>query len=166
MLSNGCNMSCFSSGGFQFSSSGFQFSSGVCGDFLGQLCYDGIHNRAEVSRSNSFDVLNLVENDGVLGTNGGIINLTINEANSNGSSFWNVNSSSLSTTLVIEKINNIKKLVIDGKVTLVDYEGKPLEKIVYSRDYDSDDEVASDDNEMVSFLAKKGGYGTQSFLKQ
>nr|GFA10854.1 hypothetical protein [Tanacetum cinerariifolium] len=33
-------------------------------------------------------------------------------------------------------------------------------------DYDSEDEVASVDNEMASFLAKKDGYGTHSFLEK
>ncbi|GJT88539.1 hypothetical protein Tco_1070256 [Tanacetum coccineum] len=51
------------------------------------------------------------------------------EANSSGSSFWNVNSSSPSTTPIIEKIDKIEKLIIDGKVTLVDDEVKPLEKV-------------------------------------
>nr|GEV77026.1 hypothetical protein [Tanacetum cinerariifolium] len=65
-----------------------------------------------------------------------------------------------STTPVIEKIDKIENLIIDEKVTLVDDEGKPLEKVDYSGDYDSEDGVASVDNEMASFLAKKDGYGT------
>ncbi|GKE21069.1 putative reverse transcriptase domain-containing protein, partial [Tanacetum coccineum] len=91
----------------------------------------------EVSKSNPFDVLTLVKND-----------------------------VELVTTLVIEKIDKIEKLIIDGKVTLVNNEGKPLEKVDYSGDYDSEDEVASIDNEMASFLANKDGYGTQSLLEQ
>ncbi|GKA71660.1 putative reverse transcriptase domain-containing protein [Tanacetum coccineum] len=78
----------------------------------------------------------------------------------------NVDSSSHSTTLIIEKIDKIENLIIDGKVTLVDDEGKPLEKVISSGDYDIEDEVASVDNEMASFLAKKDGYGTQSLLEQ
>ncbi|GJU62257.1 hypothetical protein Tco_1244092 [Tanacetum coccineum] len=35
-----------------------------------------------------------------------------------------------------------------------------------TNNYDSEDEVASVDNEMASFLAKKDGYGTQSLLEQ
>ncbi|GKA62604.1 putative reverse transcriptase domain-containing protein [Tanacetum coccineum] len=119
-----------------------------------------------VSKSNPFDVLTSVENDVELGTNGGTISLASQEAHSSRSSFWNVNSSSPSTTHVIEKIDKIEKLIIDGKVTLVDDEGKPLEKVDYSGDYDSEDEVASVDNEMDSLLAKKDGYGTQSLLEQ
>nr|GEV68750.1 hypothetical protein [Tanacetum cinerariifolium] len=75
----------------------------------------------------------------------------------------NVDYGSPSTTPIIEKIDKIKKLIINGRVTLVDDKGKPLE---YSGDYDSEDEVASVDNEMASFLAKKDGYGTQSLLEQ
>ncbi|GJW71875.1 hypothetical protein Tco_0128792 [Tanacetum coccineum] len=78
----------------------------------------------------------------------------------------NVNSSSPNTTPVIEKIDKIEKLIIDGKVTLVNDEGKPLEKVDYLGVYDSEDEVASVDNEMASFLANKDGYGTQSLLEQ
>nr|GEV37916.1 hypothetical protein [Tanacetum cinerariifolium] len=71
-----------------------------------------------------------------------------------------------STAPVIEKIDKIKKLVIDEKVTLVDDEGKPLEKVDYSGYYDSEDEVTPVNNEMASFLAKKDGYCTQSLLQQ
>ncbi|GJT23767.1 putative reverse transcriptase domain-containing protein [Tanacetum coccineum] len=88
------------------------------------------------------------------------------EANSSGSSFSNVNSSSSSTTLIIKKIDKIEKLIIDGKVTLMDDEVKPLEKVESSRDYDNEDEVALVDNEMASFLARKDGYGTNSLLEQ
>nr|GEU89687.1 hypothetical protein [Tanacetum cinerariifolium] len=59
-----------------------------------------------------------------------------------------------STTLIIEKINKLKKLINDGKVTLVDGEGKPLEKVESSRDYDSEDEVASVNNEMACYTKK------------
>nr|GEW51136.1 integrase, catalytic region, zinc finger, CCHC-type, peptidase aspartic, catalytic [Tanacetum cinerariifolium] len=71
-----------------------------------------------------------------------------------------------STTSIIEKINKIENLIIDGRVTLVDDEGKHLGKVTYPCNYDSEDEVASVDNEMASFLAKMNGYGTQSWLKQ
>ncbi|GKB30685.1 copia protein [Tanacetum coccineum] len=59
----------------------------------------------EVSKSNSFDMLNSVENDVELDGN-------------------------------IEKIDKMEKLIIDGKVTLVDNEGKALKKV----DDDSEDE--------------------------
>nr|GEW85360.1 hypothetical protein [Tanacetum cinerariifolium] len=84
------------------------------------------------------------------------------EANYNGSSFWNAKSSSPSTIPIIEKINKMENIIIFWKASLVDNEGKPLRKV----DDDSEDEVASDDNEMASFLAKKDGYGTQSLLEQ
>ncbi|GJT93129.1 RNA-directed DNA polymerase, eukaryota [Tanacetum coccineum] len=51
--------------------------------------------------------------------------------------------------------------------TLVDDEGKPLEKVDYLCDHDSEDEVESLDNEMASFLAsKRVSYGTNSLLEQ
>ncbi|GJV20228.1 DNA helicase [Tanacetum coccineum] len=98
----------------------------------------------EVSKSNPFEVLTSVDNDVELGTNGGTSNLASQETNSSGSSLWNVDSSSPSTTPIIEKIDKIEKLIIDGKVTL----------------------VASVDNEMASFLTKKDRHGTQSLLER
>ncbi|GJY69342.1 putative reverse transcriptase domain-containing protein, partial [Tanacetum coccineum] len=74
----------------------------------------------EVSKSNPFEVLTSVENDVELGTNGGTSYKASQATNSSGSSFWNVDASSPSTTPVIEKIDKIKKLIIKGKVTLVD----------------------------------------------
>ncbi|GJW71741.1 putative RNA-directed DNA polymerase [Tanacetum coccineum] len=53
------------------------------------------------------------------------------------------------------------------KVTLVDDEDKPLEKVDSSDDHDSEDEVESVDNEMASFFAsKKVDCGTNSLLEQ
>ncbi|GKC60654.1 hypothetical protein Tco_1088252 [Tanacetum coccineum] len=101
-----------------------------------------------------------------LGTNGGTSNLASQATNSSGSSFWNVDASSLSTTPVIEKIDKTEKLIIKEKVTLVDDEGKPLEKVASSCNYDSDDDVSSVNNDMAKFMAKKDGYGTQSLLEQ
>ncbi|GJS45022.1 hypothetical protein Tco_0595143 [Tanacetum coccineum] len=47
------------------------------------------------------------------------------------------------------------KTNIDGKLTLVDDEGKPLEKVEYSGDHDSEDKVELVDNEMASFMASR-----------
>ncbi|GJV88140.1 hypothetical protein Tco_1532078 [Tanacetum coccineum] len=43
------------------------------------------------------------------------------------------------TTPIINKIRKLEKLIIDEKVTLVDDDGKPLEKVDYPGDYDSKD---------------------------
>ncbi|GJR34109.1 hypothetical protein Tco_1209793 [Tanacetum coccineum] len=107
----------------------------------------------EVSNSNPFDVLNSVDNDDDLGINGGSSNIASNKANSSGSSFCNVGSSSLSTTPIAKKIDKIEKLIMDGQVTLVDDERKPVEKVDYSSDHDSENEVASTDNDMANFMA-------------
>ncbi|GJX05802.1 hypothetical protein Tco_0193734 [Tanacetum coccineum] len=120
----------------------------------------------EVSKSNPFEVLTSVKIDVDLGTNGGTSNLASQATNSSGSSFWNVDASSPSTTPVIKKINKIEKLIIEGKVTLVDDHGKPLEKVVSLGYYDSEDEVASVDNNMAKFLAKEDGYGKQTLLEK
>ncbi|GJZ70120.1 ALP1-like protein isoform X1 [Tanacetum coccineum] len=111
--------------------------------------------RKDVSNPNPFDVLNSVENDVDFGTNEGTSNLASKEASSSGSSFWNVESSSISTTPIVEKIDKLDKLIINGKITLVDDEGKPLKKVDYPGDHDSEDEVAPVYNEMTSFLASK-----------
>ncbi|GKC28404.1 hypothetical protein Tco_1035698 [Tanacetum coccineum] len=124
-------------------------------------------SRKEVCNPNPFDVLNLVENDVDFGTNGGTSNLASKEANSSGSLLWNVRSSSTSTTPIVEKIDKFKKLIIDGKLTLVVDEGKSVKKVDYSGDHDNEDEVEPVDNEMTSFLAsKRVGYGTNSLLEQ
>ncbi|GJT36517.1 putative reverse transcriptase domain-containing protein [Tanacetum coccineum] len=123
-----------------------------------------VESTKEVSKSNPFKVLTLVENDMKLGTNGGTSNLDSQTTNSSGSSFWNVHANSPSTTPIVEKIDKIEKLIIKRKVTLVDDEGKPLEKVTSSCQYDSEDEVASVDNEMANFLAKKVAMVHRVFL--
>ncbi|GKF89874.1 hypothetical protein Tco_0263837, partial [Tanacetum coccineum] len=52
----------------------------------------------DVSNSNPFDVLNSIENDVDFSTNGGTSNLASKEANPSESLFWNVETSSTSTT--------------------------------------------------------------------
>ncbi|GJY00908.1 zinc finger, CCHC-type containing protein [Tanacetum coccineum] len=95
----------------------------------------------KVSISNPFDVLNLVDNDKELGTNGGTTNLVNNKATSNGSSFMNVDNSSTA--------------------------GNPLKKVECLGDYDSENEVALINNDMARFMAsKRVGFGTQSLLEQ
>ncbi|GKD96174.1 hypothetical protein Tco_1380071, partial [Tanacetum coccineum] len=108
-----------------------------------------------------------VENDVDLGTNGGTSNLASKKANPSGSSFWNVKTSSTSTTPIVDKIRKLEKLIIDGKVTFVDDEGKSLKKIDYPGDHDSEDEVESVGNCMTRFLAsERVGFNTNSLLEQ
>ncbi|GJX34993.1 hypothetical protein Tco_0246550 [Tanacetum coccineum] len=53
-----------------------------------------------------------------------------------------------------------ERLIIERNVTFMDDEGKPLTNVDSSDDHDSEDEVASVDNDMSNFLAsKKDGYG-------
>ncbi|GKB83825.1 hypothetical protein Tco_0950720 [Tanacetum coccineum] len=118
-----------------------------------------------VSKKNN--VSTSVENDVDLGTNGRTSNLTNTKANSSGFSFWNAESSSTCTTPIVEKIDKMERLIIDGSTTLVDDEGIPLKMVDSSGDHDSDDEVVSVDNNMANFLASKDvGYGTNSLLEQ
>ncbi|GJZ93046.1 hypothetical protein Tco_0665111 [Tanacetum coccineum] len=121
----------------------------------------GVEPIIEVSNSNTFEVLNSVDNDVELGTNGGTINLVNNGATSSGSSFIN------STTPIIEKIGKFEELLTSGKVILMNEAGNPLKKVEYSGDYDSEDEVASVENDMArSMASERVGFDTQSLLKQ
>nr|GFA77637.1 hypothetical protein [Tanacetum cinerariifolium] len=99
-------------------------------------------------------LLNSVENDVVIGTNGGI-------------QIWLVKRPILVylrsrmrvlvVLLLLILLRKLTRLIIDGKVTFANDELKPLDKIDSLGDYDSEDEVALVDNEMASFLAKKDG---------
>ncbi|GKA18286.1 hypothetical protein Tco_0698123 [Tanacetum coccineum] len=82
-------------------------------------------------------------------------NLSNKKANSSGFSFWNAKSSSTSTTPTVEKINKVERLIIHGTSILVDDEGIPLKRVDSLGDYDSDDEVASVDNDMANFLLQR-----------
>nr|GEV80806.1 hypothetical protein [Tanacetum cinerariifolium] len=94
-------------------------------------------------------------------------NLDKNVANSSGSSFWNIKNCSTSTTPVMDKIGKFEKLVIDGQSILVDEAGNPIKKVKYPGDHNSEDEVASANNDMALDLAsERTGFGTQSLLEQ
>ncbi|GJX65863.1 hypothetical protein Tco_0300206, partial [Tanacetum coccineum] len=108
----------------------------------------------EVSNSNSFDVLNSVNNDVEFGTNGGTTNLVNNRATSSGSSFINVDNSSSGTTPIIEKIVKFKDLLTSGQASLVDKDGILLKKVEFLGEDDSEHEVASVDNGYCSFYGK------------
>ncbi|GJX04287.1 ESKIMO 1-like protein [Tanacetum coccineum] len=72
-----------------------------------------------------------------------------------------------SSTHIVEQINVLKKHILEGKLVLVDYNGKPLENVDYPDNSNSDDEVEPIENKTASFLASKGvGYGPKSLWKQ
>nr|GEX31593.1 RNA-directed DNA polymerase, eukaryota [Tanacetum cinerariifolium] len=127
----------------------------------------GVEPTIEVSNSNPFNVLNSVENDVEFGTNRGTTNLVNNGATSSGSSFMNVDNSSSSTTLIIEKIRKFEDLLTNGQAILVDKAGDPLKNVEFPGEYESEDEVASVDNDMARSMAyERVGFGTQSLLEQ
>ncbi|GKB94051.1 RNA-directed DNA polymerase, eukaryota, reverse transcriptase zinc-binding domain protein [Tanacetum coccineum] len=127
----------------------------------------GVTHTNEVSNSNPFDVLNSVDNDEELGTNGGTTNLDNNRASSSGSSFMNVENESTSNTPLIDKIRKFDDLLIDGQAILVDEAGNPLKKVECSSDYDSEYKVVSVHNDMAHSLAsERVGFGSQSLLEQ
>nr|GEX28616.1 hypothetical protein [Tanacetum cinerariifolium] len=120
-----------------------------------------------VSNSNLFDVLNSVDNNVKFGTNWGTTNLVNNGAPSSGSSFMNVDNSSYGTTPIIEKIRKFEDLLTSGQAILVDKAGNALKKVEFLGEYDSEDEVASVDNDMTHSMAyERVCFDTQSLLKQ
>ncbi|GJT77079.1 retrotransposon protein, putative, ty1-copia subclass [Tanacetum coccineum] len=86
----------------------------------------GVAHTNEVSNSNSFDVLNSVDNDMKFDTNRGTTNLVNNRDNSSGSSFMNVENTSTSNTPIIDKIRKFEDLLIDGQAIFVDEAGQDL----------------------------------------
>ncbi|GJY12216.1 RNA-directed DNA polymerase, eukaryota, reverse transcriptase zinc-binding domain protein [Tanacetum coccineum] len=101
------------------------------------------------------------------GTNGGTTNLVHNGATSSGSSFMNVDNSSSGTTPIINKIRKFEDLLTSGQAILVDKASNPLKKVEFPGEYDSEDEVASIDNDMAHSMASEMiGFGTQSLLEQ
>ncbi|GKA25976.1 hypothetical protein Tco_0712085 [Tanacetum coccineum] len=93
----------------------------------------------DVSNSNPFDVLNSVKNDDDLGTNGVLSKSAGNGPNSDvfpsDHRLFNVTYSSTSTTPIVERIDKIERKIIDGKLALVDDDGKPLPKVVSTAKY-------------------------------
>ncbi|GKC20181.1 hypothetical protein Tco_1022331 [Tanacetum coccineum] len=127
----------------------------------------GVEPTIEVSNSNPLEVLNSVDNNVELGTNEGTTNLVNNEATSSGSSFIYVDNNSIGTTPIIDKIGKFKELITSGQAILVDEAVNPLKKVEFLGDYDSEDEVASVDNDMArSMASERVGFGTQRLLEQ
>ncbi|GJV29718.1 putative reverse transcriptase domain-containing protein [Tanacetum coccineum] len=127
----------------------------------------GVLVRPKVGFKPTKQVFRVVPKQTNANTSGGSSNMASKKDNTSGSSFGNVDSSSISTTPIHEKIDKIEKLIFNGKVKLVDDEGKHVKKIDYLGDHDSRDEVASTDNIMANILAlEKVGYGTNSLLEQ
>nr|GFC43231.1 hypothetical protein [Tanacetum cinerariifolium] len=77
------------------------------------------------------------------------------EATSSESSFSNVDNSSSGTTLIIDKIKKFEELLTSGQAILVDKAGNPLKKIKFLGEYDSEDEVASVNNDMARSMASE-----------
>ncbi|GJU13002.1 zinc knuckle CX2CX4HX4C containing protein [Tanacetum coccineum] len=109
------------------------------------------------SLSNSFEALN-VEN---------VISEEVEMDNKASTS--DVQEEGQSSTPLVEMINMFEKQLLEKECVLVDDDGKPLKKVDYSGDQDSEDETESVDNEMTSYLASKPpgvGNGTKSLLEQ
>ncbi|GJW52364.1 retrotransposon protein, putative, ty1-copia subclass [Tanacetum coccineum] len=99
----------------------------------------GVEPTIEVSNANPFEVLNLADND----------------------------VDSTSTTPIIDKIKKFEEILTNGQAILMDEVGNPLKKVESPGEYDSEDEVASVDNDMACSLSfERVGFGTQSLLEQ
>ncbi|GJX74194.1 hypothetical protein Tco_0312789 [Tanacetum coccineum] len=79
----------------------------------------------------------------------------------------------VSTTLIVERIDKLERQIIDGKLTLVDDDRKPLPKVISTVNAYSESEVEKVVNEHALFMASKSlksgndnGYGTNSLLEQ
>nr|GEV75342.1 myb domain protein 4r1 [Tanacetum cinerariifolium] len=71
------------------------------------------------------------------------------------------------TTPIIDKIGKFEDLLTSGQAILVDKAGNHLKKVEFPGEYDSEDGVASVDNDMArSMTSERVGFGTQSLLEQ
>ncbi|GKF96454.1 hypothetical protein Tco_0289189, partial [Tanacetum coccineum] len=52
---------------------------------------------------------------------------------------------------IVERINVIEKHILEGKILLVDDDGKSLENVDYAANSDNDDDVELVENETASF---------------
>ncbi|GJV60979.1 hypothetical protein Tco_1467079 [Tanacetum coccineum] len=99
----------------------------------------------EVSNSNPFDVLNSVEKDDDFGTNKGLSKSAGKGRKFDVFSFeqgsFNVASSITNTTPIVERIDKIERQIINEKLALVDDDGKPLPKVVSTKNVDFNSEV-------------------------
>nr|GEV28256.1 hypothetical protein [Tanacetum cinerariifolium] len=69
---------------------------------------------------------------------------------------------STGNTPIIDKIKKFEYLLIDGQAILVDEAGNPLKKVECLSNYDSEDEVASVDNDMACSLALERVYNWET----
>ncbi|GJV68906.1 retrotransposon protein, putative, ty1-copia subclass [Tanacetum coccineum] len=92
---------------------------------------------------------------------------TIEVSNANPFEVLNSIDNDVDTTPIIDKIRKFEELLTSGQAILVDEAGNPLKKVEYPGDYESEDEVASVDNDMAhSMASERVGFGTQSLLEQ
>nr|GEU87318.1 hypothetical protein [Tanacetum cinerariifolium] len=116
--------------------------------------------RQAVSNSNPFDARNSIANDDDLGTNSSLARK-------------GVASSSTNTTPIAERIDKIKRQMIEGKVLLVDDDGKSLPMVVSMVNANSHNEVEEVFDEHSTFMASTclkcgsdSGYDTNSLWEQ
>ncbi|GJW66963.1 hypothetical protein Tco_0121387 [Tanacetum coccineum] len=86
---------------------------------------------------------------------------------------FNVASSNTSTTMIVERFDKLEKQIIEGKLTLVEDDEKPLPKVVSTDNADSDSEVEDVVDDHAGFMAltclkcdDDSEYGTNCLLVQ
>nr|GEX47162.1 copia protein [Tanacetum cinerariifolium] len=67
--------------------------------------------------------------------------------------FLNVESSCTSTTHIVERIDKVERQIIDEKLTLVDDDGKPLPKVVSTKNMDSNSKIEDVVDDLTVFMA-------------
>ncbi|GJY35475.1 hypothetical protein Tco_0420853, partial [Tanacetum coccineum] len=122
--------------------------------------------RKEANTYNQLDVLNTVDNDDELGTNGGNSKLA-----KKGDNFDVVSSAygdsskafgSPNTTPLAARINDLERQMLDEKLVLVDDDGNPLKNINDSVNANSDSEVDEVFNKTASFMASTSSKDTST----
>nr|GEY41736.1 hypothetical protein [Tanacetum cinerariifolium] len=111
----------------------------------------------KLSNSNTFDVHNSVEKYDELSTNMGHLKSAGKGPNSDmflsKHGFLNVESSCASTAHIVERIDKVERQIIDEKLTLVDDDGKPLPKVVSTKNIDSNSKMEDVVDDHTVFMA-------------
>nr|GEW81099.1 hypothetical protein [Tanacetum cinerariifolium] len=112
--------------------------------------------RQDASNSNMFDALNMVKNNDVLGTNGGNSKFTGKGVNNNEVSMHETSPvvfGGPTNTPLAERINDLERQMLDGKLVLVDNDRKLIKKVDDLVNGNSDSEMDEVFDETTSFMA-------------
>ncbi|GJQ95628.1 hypothetical protein Tco_0006767 [Tanacetum coccineum] len=118
---------------------------------------------ATTSTSNSFDALSTLVDDDDCGASYWLLLLT-------GLHMWHLGilaSDSLNTTLLAERINKLERQMLDGKLMLVDDDGKLLNKVDFDQvNSHSESEVEMVYDEIAQLMANRGANDVENLKDQ